>query len=364
MSCSFCGESGQKPVYCGTCAGNLFLRKRISLIKAMDQIATLQANVDTVMKDSRRAIAFTSTGPSDARTGLLDAKILALRAKLDQTSRAVLQCRVETQQVYEKVGRIKAASAAAGKATATLKKSHANEQKSIIEHTKGQISELEKNYRNIYHQTLPLQAAACKNLLDLFMLKKKRKKSQEYDVVLGFSTIPEVSQLGQYSYPVINAGFEGLAYFTVLLASYLGIYLPYPILLPSKSQPFLRVGPEKQKLHLSRALKEIMVGNRAEFHDYCRGLAMVTLDVAFVAARIGVVNLDFIATTRANYLAAQLYMWLDGYVKKGHQIQVHAVALNTDLDAIQDHFVSLIDININGKSEEWDLVHAPDGEQD
>lgn len=360
MSCSFCGEGAQKRINCGTCAGFSSAKTRMGLIKTKLELFDLQEKVDRVLNDPKQAFTLTSCGASESRTGRLDAKVLALQLKLDQLKRATLQCHAEVNQIREKARKIKTDTATAAKSTAALRKSFTNEKNMRIQHERESIITFEKTYMDLFQQTLPLQSACCESLLDLFLLKKKRRKTHDYDVVLAFNTIPEFLKLGHYPVAVINAGIERLSYFIVLLASYLGVHLPYTIYLPTKSFAYVRIGPLLKELYLGHSVKTTMRTTPREFHNYCGSLAMVALNVAFVAARIGVVNLGFESITRPNFLVAQLYLKLESYIKHGKQVQVHAVSLATDTELIKDHFISSIDVDLNGHSAEWNIVEAPE----
>lgn len=360
MSCSFCGEGAQKRIYCGTCAGFNAVKIRMGYIKTKSELCELQGKVDQVLNDRMRAFTLASTGAPESRTSHLDAEVLALQLKIDQLNRATLQCHADIHHVREKIQTIRAGTATATKATAALRKSFTKEKLSRIRHEKEGIISLEKSYMDLFQQTLPLQSASCESLLDLFLLKKKRRKTHDYDVVLAFNTIPEFLKLGHYPAAVINAGIERLSYFIVLLASYLGVHLPYTMYLPTRSYAFVRIGPHMKELHLGHSVKTTMRTTPRDFLDYCGSLAMVALNVAFVAARIGVTNLSFDSITRPNFLVAQLYLKLESYIRHGKQVQVHAVSLATDTELIKDHLIHSIDVDLNGNSAEWNIVEAPE----
>lgn len=107
----------------------------------------------------------------------------------------------------------------------------------------------------------------CKNLINLFDIKRRRKKAygirhhnnnstnlslnirsspvpplNSIETYMSFSVIPNFLDLSQYSPSVINTATERMAYFCQYLAYYLNIPLPYNILLPQADNPHVRIG--------------------------------------------------------------------------------------------------------------------------
>lgn len=361
VECGICGTD-QSPLYCGGCASHLTLRSRINVMKVTSQLSDLRTNVSQAIEGESTpgsARGGHDGGGNEARTTHLQAHITTLQKRLTQLQAAVTS-------THNKTAEIRQQSSSVEKSTMTSR----NEAERIGRDADTQLAAsrsartdheavLEKGYRGLLHLSLGLQTKCCQDLLEIFALKKKRKKNG-YEIVLGFAVIPELSQLGHYSITTINSGLERVCMFLALLASYIGIRLPYELNLPQKARPRVLIGPYHAPLRLAHSVKTMMRSSPREFHDYCQLLAMLAMDVASVALKLGVSGVaELQDLTRINQLIAQIYLRVEGLIKTGHNIQVYSGTIATDLDSLQDHIITAIDVELNGKSAEWNIVEAP-----
>lgn len=343
VSCSICGEPKRR-VYCGSCTTQLTLRARINVIKAVTQVASLRESVDKTK----------NCGAAQADS--LVSQVAALQSQLERTQQLTAEMRDETSRLIAEKDLANAQFVPARQSLRQRQISMSNDVKEFQGKLDSQTTMLESDYIQLFRSSMGLQSNCVQTLLEIFTLKKKRRRNTEYEFILGFSIIPELSQLAHYSTAVINSGFERVAYFLVFVASFLGIRLPFELHLPRKDQPRLRIGIDAEELFLPHSVKTVMRSNPREFHRYCRRLAMFALDAAHVASKVGVPNVETPVASKLSQLVAQIYLRLDHIVRSGHKIQVYAGSIRTDVDTLQDLLITMIDVEVNGRSAEWNIV--------
>lgn len=343
VSCSICGEPKRR-VYCGSCTTHLTLRARVNVIKAISQVSSLRESVDNA-KTCGAALADS-----------LVSRIAALQAQLERTQQLTVETRNETARFRAEKQTASSQLVPARQSLRQRQVSMQNDEADFNNKLNKQISTLENDYVQLFRSSMALQTHCVRSLLDIFTLKKKRRKSTDYEFILGFNIVPELSQLAHYSTAVINSGFERVAYFLVFVASLLGVRLPFELRLPRKDQPHLQIGIDAEELFLPHSIKTLMRSNPREFHSYCRRLAMFALDTAHIGSKVGVPNVETPVASKISQLIAQIYLRLDHIVRSGHKIQVHAGSISTDVDTLQDILITMIDVEVNGRSAEWNIV--------
>lgn len=335
----------------------------MNVIKVTSQLAGLQASVTQALEGHPNSALENGEGANasgnEVRTVQLHSKIDILQKKLDTIQKAVDKTHSRTMELRQQ--------------RQTAKTGLANENKSLIfienaGKNHSELSErsrltkekvLEKTYKDSLNSSLGLQIKCCQDLLEIFTLKKKRKKNG-YEIVLGHNVVPDLTQLCHYTVTTINSGLERLCSFYVFLSSYLGLQLPFETHLQQMSQPKVLLGPLRDPLWLPHSPKTMMRSSPREFHRYCRLLAMLALDLAYIALKLGLPTFaDLQDIAKLNQLAAQIYLRIENLIRSGHRLKIYSGTLEIDLDALQDHLITAVDIELNGKSAEWNIIDAP-----
>lgn len=364
--CGVCGNH-QKQLYCSGCATHLTLRPRINVLNVNTQLNSLKQSVSNTLEGHSTTDVPASEGsayPCDStgnkahitqlttKTELLTRKLKEIQQHTNQTKRHATMLRQKTQLIRSESDKLRTLNTEVG----TIAHAQYDE---YIAGKRARENELEKCYKDMLYLSLGLQTKCCHELLDIFSLKKKRKKVG-YEIVLGSNIVPELTQLGHYSVTTINSGMERVATFIMLLASYLGIRLPHDIILPRKSQPFVLIGTSRESLVLPHSVKTMMRSSTREFHHYCSLLGMLVLDVTHVALKLGIPGInDLEDVVKIHQLIAQIYLRLEGLIKQSHQIKIYSGFVPADIESVQDHLITAIDIEMNGKSAEWNIIDAP-----
>lgn len=363
--CGVCGNY-QKQLYCSGCATHLTLRPRINVLNVNTQLNSLKQSVSNTLEghstdtESGESNAYHSNSTGNkahitqltTKAELLTRKLKEIQQHTSQTKREASTLRHKTQFIQNELGKQRGLNIELGTTA------HSQyDQYTVGKHARE--SELEKCYRDMLHLSLGLQAKCCLELLDIFSLKKKRKKVG-YEIVLGTNIVPELTKLGHYSVTTINSGIERVSTFIMLLASYLGIRLPHDIILPRKSQPFVLIGTAQESLVLPHSVKTMMRSSTREFHHYCSLLGMLVLNVTHVALKLGIPGInDLEDVVKIHQLVAQIYLRLESLIKQSHQIKIYSGFVPADIESVQDHLITAIDIEMNGKSAEWNIIDVP-----
>lgn len=353
VECGLCGAD-QSPLYCGGCASHITLRSRINVIKVTSQLSELQASVAQAIESTNSA-----QGGNEARARRMQAQIHTLQKRLGQLQTAVMATHNRTAELKQQTASVRSQAQKTRQHVQQMAANAADQVKKSEIKRREHEAVLEKGYRNLLHLSLGLQSKCCQDLLEIFALKKKRKKNG-YEIVLGFAVVPELSHLGHYSITTINSGLERVCMFVSLLASYMGLRLPFELDRPQKARPRVLIGPSQLPLRLPHSVKTMMRSSPNEFHDYCRLLAMLAMDVAFIALKLGLAGAaELHEVTRINQLIAQIYLRIEALIKAGHTFQFYSATLAVDIDSLQDHIITAIDVELNGTSAEWNIVEAP-----
>lgn len=362
VECGICG-SDRKLLCCGGCATHLTLRARMNVIKVTSQLAGLQASVTQALEGYPNSALENGDGVSvsgnEVRTVQLHSQIDILQKKLDTIQKAVDKTHNRTMELRQQHQTAKNSISNDNKSLVFIERVGKNHYEFSERSRLAKEKLLEKTYKDSLNLSLGLQSKCCQDLLEIFMLKKKRKKNG-YEIVLGHNVVPDLTQLGHYSVTTINSGLERLCAFYFFLSSYLGLQLPFETHLPQMSQPKVLLGPMHEPLWLPHSPKTMMRSSSREFHSYCRLLAMLALDLAYIALKLGLPMLaDLQDIARLNQLVAQIYLRIENLIRSGHRLKIYSGTLEIDLDALQDHLITAVDIELNGKSAEWNIIDAP-----
>lgn len=340
MNCGICGES--KQLLCGSCANHAVLRPRINVIKAIEQVEVQKLAVETTLQNSRAAG--------------LEAQILALQKQLQATKAAIEQCKRETKNIRSKSSQqitSLASHRAELKKRSTFQSNEIEDERRRLD---SELSELEIDYKRVFHQSLACQNQCLRDLLIIFPVRRRRRRhGQQPDTLLGFGTVPNAQNLGFYTPAVVNSGLERVASFSSLCAAYLGVQLPFRIYLPTRKQLLVAMGygTEQIPLRLVRTVRELLRSDPNEFYEFCRSLAMLIIDVATLAARLGVPRLQLEDISKLNELITHIALRLGSQVNAGIEIQVHSVTLPIDIEAMQDHLITCAEVDAHAQ---WSVV--------
>lgn len=274
-----------------------------------------------------------------------------------------------------------------------------------------------------------LAVQQCRLLSSLFLIRRRkvrrpssRKETSSSsstrppsprgsETSVGFSTLPDLTLLARHLHTVINYSVERLAYFCFYMAYYLQLTLPYTISLPQKSAPFTRISDNtaargssgKRVLVLRKSVKTVVQTSPRDFDLYAGGLAMLALDLSYIASVLGyrpnraaavggngsegdgvgvedVVQVDrtLMAVHEILTLTPNLHLELAGLplwqTQRRHvqqplppgQSAAQAAVVSgpalPDLEDVVDHIITRNFVEINGGSAEWNMVDKDDDE--
>lgn len=407
MSCGIC--DAEQNLFCSGCCNYMFLRSRVTLIKTLSQVSELQTQVTQLVsgnepreprepRESRElrelgesrehggSEKFENSGKSEggsrpsgpcnsgncAHISQLQARINSLESQIRRQKECVAETKASTTKIRLDIERLKQLESDTHAKKLEIEEASQMVFKSaeMARHSKEGL--LETGYRDMLLLSLHLQAEYLHDFLEVFKLKRKRKQNG-FEIVLGQNVVPELGSLGHYSTAVINSGMDRVCYFTALLAKYTSQTLPYPLLLPTTKQPKVLIhsisrsfnlsdsNGETQSLYLHHSVKTMTRSSPREFYTYCKLLSMLYIDVAFLATRLGVVRItDLEDTAKLGHNLTQIYLQIENSLQTGARLPISASPLDVDLDALQEYLITTIDVALNGRSAEWNLVEVPE----
>lgn len=359
MHCGICAQNHEQ-LLCASCCSFLFLHSRVTLYKALEQLAELKGQVSASI--APRCGQAEPSGNA-ACVAQLQASARRLTSLASRQSRAAAALRSETQATVA-TAEAQAAHHAERDAHTEALTAEAAEQYTVLEETRrAREGLLQSRYREMLLETMELQSRVFADFLEVFNLKKKRKKDG-FEIVLNQVVIPDLYSLGHYSTAVINSGLERVGYFVELLARYTSQDLPYPLVLPSAAQPKLLIGHEQEPLWLPHSVRTMTRSSPRDFYRFCRLLSMQYLNVVYMALRLGAVEIrTFEDMSKLGHVLTQIYLRIDACMKQGVHMQLVSASadkdVDLDLDGLQEYLITTIDVALNGRSAEWNLVEAP-----
>ncbi|ANB15334.1 hypothetical protein AWJ20_2961 [Sugiyamaella lignohabitans] len=219
--------------------------------------------------------------------------------------------------------------------------------------------------------------------------------SRQYDLVLGFNIVPDLSILAHYSHVTVNSALERLASLCHLLAYYLDIRLPYEITQTHTGYYRIsRPGKEKLRLDITQPILSFAKDKHLEFEAYAEALAMLAINTAAILYSRGVhISLveDIVQVNRTVALIAGIR--LESSSERVHTLPSSTSPQNPaegvpssqqavttqpesfqhrapqpqnrnsttesfmpDLFSVKDYIVSQMYLDISGGSAEWNLI--------
>ena len=202
-----------------------------------------------------------------------------------------------------------------------------------------------------------------------------------FETSIAFTFLPDFAVLPRYPHTMINASTERLAYYCFYIAYYLHLTLPYTILTPQKQAPFIRICENSRHIRravvLRNSVKTTVQTTPTEFESYASGLAMLALNLSYIAVFLGcspptqitldsVVQVDkMILTIHENLLTSTLPQLIENspfwqfqrqQLKPGPMPRDDCIAMLPDLEDVVDSIITRNFLEINGGSAEWNLV--------
>lgn len=339
-------------------------------------------------------------------TGLLETKIRNLRNHLDNLKAATSQCREQTEILRESTQKLKVKNK---EKENEVQKLRSNMYQIYDKSAKSLAMSISDALLNA-NQTLIPQITAMKerharDLALLVNIKRRRRKrdravlrpkvtngredlnqpvsepaplvadSTPPDVLVSFTVIPDLSLLPHYSQPTINASLERLSYLIALLGYYLDVRLPYDISLPNKYHSYLRVsnhsGSIKHNLFLTTGIQSIAQHRPKDFEKLAEAMAMLALDLAAVADKLGIQRTTLRQICQLNITCALIYPRLipgkesdtikELILQQQDGLQPTARE-DLDLSSVTDYIINQVYFEINGASGEWNIVDRVESE--
>lgn len=410
MNCGVCGDfpSYAKKFYCPSCASILVLGDRISLAKSLTEIANLSNSLsDRLSADTKYEPYNDQSSPDSkkiANASLLRTRIHVLRQNLDSLRRNSASVKADTRSIQDQCKSITNSSSAARKrldALNSLIQSRFGQQKDLIV---AACDETSASVAATQEALLQLRLKYCRDLTSLFGIRKRKRKSkrnadsnnvnnvnnvkdengtkttvdigagpdigdvkaaQQYDVIIGFSVIPDLGNLPHYGQATINVALERVAYFCMLMAYCLDIRLPFEIMLPQRSHSYVRLGHlpsnTKHSIFINSSISRLAHEQPTVFSDHARGFAMLACCLGVLARHRGITIESVEQVTRINVIIAN--------VCKSDTIVTSTTATDMsdtnpthdrenplDLDVVHEYIVSQTYSELSSGSNEWSII--------
>lgn len=380
VSCGICSQpaSFSKKFFCASCASFLVLDDRISLINSCSEVSSLARDIDSLLindtkyKPYRKTTSTTTKGASSTvdtshirNVGVLKTKVNCLRAQNQRTRHEAQQLKSAVKRDREETERLRDKNEARRirlkQMREELEKKHRLQKSAIISQTTSK-REACIHARNTIQQ---LQLRFCRELAYLFGIRRRKRKADEtsYDIILGFSVLPDLSNLPHYSQSTINIALERLAYFCCLSAYYLDIRLPYEILLPQRSHCYVRMahfGSTKHSIFLTSSITQLAQEQPKEFELYVEGLSMLTLCLLEIASSKDILFESVTEVAKINHVLSLIYKQF--VPETHHQSETPSPTPNPpspatiNLETLQDYIINQSYLEINGGSNEWNFI--------
>ncbi|KAA8911803.1 hypothetical protein TRICI_003718 [Trichomonascus ciferrii] len=380
VSCGICSQpaSFSKKFFCASCASFLVLDDRISLINSCTEVSSLARDIDSLLINDTKYKPYKKTtnpatkGSSSTidtshirNVGVLKTKANCLRSQNQRARHEAQQLRSAVKKGWEDAERLKDKNETRRirlkQMREELEKKHRLQKSTIISQTTSK-REACIHVKNTIQQ---LQLRFCRELAYLFGIRRRKRKTDEtsYDIILGFSVLPDLSNLPHYSQSTINIALERLAYFCCLAAYYLDIRLPYEILLPQRNHCYVRMahfGSTKHSIFLTSSVTQLAQEQPKEFELYVEGLSMLALCLLEIASSR---DIQLESVTEAAQLSRVLSLIYKQFVPDTHhQPETPSPSPNPpsptaiNLESLQDYIINQSYLEINGGSNEWNFI--------
>lgn len=422
--CGICSNqaSSTRKLLCPSCATTSSLGLRIRLVNSLSEVASLTSSIDgllggeyvydqSVTSDKTRDsmslnVSLESTNLASRKyTGLLETKIKNLKTHLDNLKAATSKCREQTIALRESTQQLKTKNKDKENEVRKLRGSMYQIYDKSAKSLAMSISDALLNAnQNLVPQITAMKEKHARDLALLVNIKRRRRKrdravlrpkvtnggedltqaalpslspvadSTPPDVLVSFTVIPDLSILPHYSQPTINASLERLSYLIALLGYYLDVRLPYDISLPNKYHSYLRVsnhsGSIKHNLFLTTGIQSIAQHRPKDFELFAEAMAMLALDLAAVADKLGLQRTTLRQICQLNITCALIYSRLvpgkeSDAIKDLIQQQngeQPTVTEDLDLSSVTDFIINQVYFEINGASGEWNIVDRVESE--
>lgn len=390
VSCGICGQAASfsKKFYCASCTSYLVLDERISLINSGSEVASLARDIDQLLVNDtkyqpyhKRPNPGVDVPSSHIRNvGVLKTRANWLRSQnqrirhesnhMKNDINSLRQDEVERVRDTNEMRRIRLKQM-----REELEKKYRLQKSAIISRTTSKQEAIRHTTTSINH----LQTRFCKELTHLFGIRRRRRKnndhdasSSSYDIILGFSIVPDLSNLAHYSQSTLNIALERLAYFCTLSAYYLDIRLPYEILLPQRNHCYVRMAhfgwTTKHSIYLTTTVTHMAQERPKEFENYVEGLSMLALCLLDIATSRDIqIENNVEEAAQINRVLSRLYREL---IPSSEQQPNNSIPTPSpspapgsnlpestiNLETLQDYIINQSYLIINGGSNEWDLI--------
>lgn len=374
VRCGICNDDDtNKRLYCNCCASSLVLESRLSLLNVICDLSVLRQQVEKIISpDSTQWLKLYENTSRNLAT-----RVLVIQSATKQVKSTTSQLRAQIEHQRAKMAQRKAAIAA-------LKSRVEPQLGRAVSDTKENIKLTASRIDTLQYETEMKQLRLGRDICLLFGLKRARRKpdsgppsgaskaielspppsppSANPDTVcilVGSVTVPDIGSVVQYSHVIVNTAIERISFLAILLSYYLGVQLPYDILLPQKSDIVLRIAKMNSKfsLHCDRRISSFAQHRAKEFETYATGLAMISLCITTIALHQGmefpsevtpqqVCQLDSLLTFIQNTLNGKIPL------VKG----VVPVASLPSVATVADYIITQAYLDINGHLAEWDVI--------
>ncbi|CAN6644251.1 hypothetical protein TRVA0_020S01530 [Trichomonascus vanleenenianus] len=382
--CGICKE--KKPFFCASCATYLSLNERLSLVNSSGKAGQLATAVNDLVAGllvyEGRSAQKKPTASSYSRP--LRNNATQLENSLTRLKNQAMSVQDANHDIGEQISRLKQENRLKRERIAGLR---ADLSKAFSDDS-GKIWQRCSNRWDAivgYDEAIAeLQTSHCKELIHLFGIRKRRKKPEdnkippedhrpEYNIIIGFSVLPTLTGIARYNEISLNTAMERLAYFCSLASHYLQIKLPYEILLPQRSHPYVRMGNlsklAKRSLHLTSSVKTLAQSQPKQFEEYVEGLAMLVYSLLTIALHLNVEIPSVEAAVQLDRVLSKIYKALipdssgaatraklpplQSFSQVSQLAQKSAPVCPIGVDAIQDYIVTQEYLELNGESGEW-----------
>uniref|UniRef100_A0A060T4R2 Autophagy-related protein 14 n=1 Tax=Blastobotrys adeninivorans TaxID=409370 RepID=A0A060T4R2_BLAAD len=400
MNCGVCGDcpSYAKKFYCPSCASILVLGDRISLAKSLTEIANLSRSLSDRLSADTKYEPYNDQSSPDAKkianSALLRTRIHVLRQNLDSLRRHSASVKADTRHIQDQCKSITSSNSAARKrldALNSLLRSRFSQQKDLIV---AACDETRTSVAATQEAILQLRLKYCRDLTSLFGIRKRKRKSKrnaesnivkddngtkttvdvgngldigdvkaQYDVIIGFSVIPDLGNLPHYGQATINVALERVAYFCMLMAYCLDIRLPFEIMLPQRSHSYVRLGHlpsnTKHSIFINSSISKLAHEQPTAFSDHARGFAMLACCLGVLARHRGITIESVEQVARINVTIANICK-SDIVVSTTKDMSdtnpTHECEDPLDLDVVHEYIVSQTYSELSSGSNEWSII--------